>query len=308
MRKLTMPRTVAAIALAAVLATLAGCSGSSTPGGGAVAVASPTISATPTVSNDGYLALPLDAYGFVGDDSATVQQALGVLEQQCMAALGFTSWRPPTGAATSTPATAYNDFPVRPASTAEASQYGYRKPTAPSGSATTNSGASVPSSAELQALLGFVPGKQTPPSDPQGGGCSKTAFDKLNQGRPAFDGTLVGQLQDSASSKAGADSRVLAVYSAWSACMKQSGFTYANPQAAANFTWPGKQAGSLEQSTAVADERCRQQTNLIGVWVAVLSGYEQELINGNATKLAGVKTAINYELQHAASVAAQTHG
>jgi hypothetical protein len=300
----TLRTSTAAAGLAAAFAFLTGCSGSSTPGGPA-AVASPVVSATPTVSDDGYLPLPLDAYGFVGDDSSTVQQALGILEQHCMAAQGFSSWRPPSAASTSTSATAYNDFPVRPATAADAAQYGYRKPAAPAASApAANSGTNSP--AELQALLGFVPGKQTPPTNPQGGGCSKTAFDTLNQGRPGFDEQLVGQLQDSASAQAGADSRVQAVYRAWSSCMKQNGFDYANPQAAANASWPGKAAGPQEKATAAADLSCRKQTNVVGVWVAVLSGYERELINSNATKLAGVKTAITYELQHAAAIVSQS--
>ena len=255
----TLSKQLMALSLAAVLASAAGCTGrSATTGTGtgtgpAAATAQPSISAVPTITAGNYVALPLDAYGLLGTETDTITRAMNILDQKCMAGKGFTSWTAgPVDSAADAP-TSFNDYPIRPASASDAAAYGYQKPSAP---ATSAAAAQNVTNAEWLALTGTSLNdiQATPRPD----NCVSTTSKQLLAGRPAANEDLAGQLAESAGNEAGADSRVITAYKAWSSCMQQSGFTYANPQDPANKNWGGKQAGSLEIATAATDYQCRQ--------------------------------------------------
>jgi hypothetical protein len=102
---------------------------------------------------------------------------------------------------------------------------------------------------------------------PQGGcageGARKVGLDQLtNLEMTTMWNTLNARSQN--------DPRVVAAMGAWSACMKQAGYTFKDSWQANNDTrWGGRTVSPAEIATATADVRCKQQTNLVGIWMAV---------------------------------------
>jgi hypothetical protein len=104
--------------------------------------------------------------------------------------------------------------------------------------------------------------------------------------------------------KSKTDPRVVAVIKLWSECMKRSGFTYASPLDAGGDRpeWLRAATPSVaEIRTAVADVRCKQQTNLIGIWFTIESAYENGAIHLHIEQL----TQIRHQWAAAAAKAAQ---
>jgi len=78
------------------------------------------------------------------------------------------------------------------------------------------------------------------------------------------------------------DPAVVRVFRAWSACMKEQVFHYADPmKAIADKRWlKGDRVSRLEIRQARADVRCKKQTDLVSVWNAV-----EDRIQRNAIKV-----------------------
>ena len=73
--------------------------------------------------------------------------------------------------------------------------------------------------------------------------------------------------------------------------MKTKGFDYPNPT-----TTPGRDPkfsgatpSPLEIAIAQSDVACKRQTNLVGIWYAVDSAYQQAALAHHAGALAGIK-------------------
>jgi hypothetical protein len=89
--------------------------------------------------------------------------------------------------------------------------------------------------------------------------------------------------------KAQSDPRVIRGFKAWSACMRQAGYSYPTPlTAAGDQRWAGA-ISQAEIQTAVADVRCKQRTDLIGIWFSVESGYENASIQANIQQLTRIR-------------------
>jgi len=83
------------------------------------------------------------------------------------------------------------------------------------------------------------------------------------------------------------DSRMLAAYEQWSACMKEKGFVYSDPRSAPlDPQWKNPGTEAALAATAVADMDCKVSTNLVGVAVAVQSAYDQVYIDTHRDALA----------------------
>ena len=120
------------------------------------------------------------------------------------------------------------------------------------------------------------------------GGCWAQAYQQLGPADPggvsAAQETAAQQAVDNAQSQADSaallDPRVTGAVQAWSACMKQQGYSYKTPQEAMSDSW-GLIPDQKELKTAQADAQCKVQVNLMGTIDQVTFDYEQKAVNAN---------------------------
>jgi hypothetical protein len=139
------------------------------------------------------------------------------------------------------------------------------------------------------------------------GGCEGEAERTLDVGisRPRPDDTITGRLGIATLERSVRDSRVRAVFARWSACMKRSGYGYPTPRDANRdraFAEGGKQVKRRELATAVADVRCKKETNLVNVWAGVETAYQKLAVAQNKAALTSVRRAVETRLKNAAGV------
>ncbi|MEU0950064.1 hypothetical protein ABZ379_46580 [Streptomyces canus] len=100
---------------------------------------------------------------------------------------------------------------------------------------------------------------------------------------------------------------MIRVFRAWSLCMRQYGYTYADPTRApgksAEFTGPT--VTKAEIAVAGRDVECKRRTNVIGVWSSVDAAYQRRAMNENARELAAVKRDIRTQVTSADGVLGQ---
>jgi hypothetical protein len=85
--------------------------------------------------------------------------------------------------------------------------------------------------------------------------------------------------------------------------MKKAGFGYRTPQDANNDpVFHTETPTAKEISTAVADVKCKQEENVIGVWSAAEIAYQQRYIEANRLQLDEVKKSYEAVLRNAAEV------
>ncbi|HLT09733.1 MAG TPA: hypothetical protein VK028_02860 [Micromonosporaceae bacterium] len=141
--------------------------------------------------------------------------------------------------------------------------------------------------------------------------CAGEAQAILREGLPADDHergtpTLAQELAAEASTRAEGDSRVRAAWDAWSDCMAEYGYDYQGPWDAINDQrwWQGRGPSDAEIAAATADLDCRQRTNLVGIWFAVESAYQQQLIEQHADALAAIRARLDARARNVAAVLA----
>ena len=102
---------------------------------------------------------------------------------------------------------------------------------------------------------------------------------------------LVSLLESAAQQDTQQDSRYTTADAAWSACMKLQGF---DTSSAAEFAIQNStgDVSAANVTAAETDYHCTQQTNLGGIYFALLTGYQNELINENAQALATAHSAV----------------
>jgi hypothetical protein len=250
------------------------------------------------------VALPLDSYEQV---AVQEQQALAAagdqLTARCMAAAGFSypvAAQPGAGAAN---VQSIEGAGYGVASLTEAESYGYSQagPGVPPGSLVALPGFVTEQqkhgAAWTSALLGFVPGARA--GARQHTGCLQAAdtalYGSLN-GNPNPDPVPGIALQ--AAQWTQSYPLIVAVERAWSACMARSGLRYRNPGQAQDRNWPATPTPA-EIATAVADVRCKTQTNLVNTWLTVEAAYQAALISQNLTALARLEASFGRLLSRA---------
>ena len=249
----------------------------------------------PPADSAAAIALPLDSYENVSvQEQAALAAAGDLLTQRCMIAAGFSypvAAQPGAGVAN---VQFVEDGGYGVASLTQAEAFGYKQPSlAGPGGPLGALPAFVPElhkhgQAWTSALLGFVPGARasTRPRE----GCLQAAdtalYGKIGSNP---DPDPVPAIAFQAAQWTQSDPHILAVERAWSACMARSGYTYKNPAQAAGRNWPSTPT-SAEIAVAVADVRCKTQTNLVNTWLTVEAAYQQTLISQNLTHLAQLQT------------------
>ncbi|WP_424856029.1 hypothetical protein [Streptomyces sp. SAI-170] len=135
------------------------------------------------------------------------------------------------------------------------------------------------------------------------GGCMTQADRSLGSVAPAgTDPGLPQQLSFRAFDLSRADSRVRGAIRAWSACMAESGHDYADPLAPLADPALTGSTSRRTIATATADIRCKQRTNLVGVWFTVESAYHKRLIDQHTEELEAVRAANTARLRTAATL------
>ncbi|WP_326658694.1 hypothetical protein [Streptomyces sp. NBC_00385] len=308
-------RSLGAVCVAVLLAA---CSSSADTGQGDE-TSEPEISATPPMSGTVGLELPLDTYDVTREEANALQEGQGVLISRCMERFGFRYSLPPRPAATATREANALIFGVVDEN--EVARYGYSAPEDAQPSRRTPQ--NLTPSEEL-ALNGAPDLK--PPDMPKSqaeavkdgggkeringkavpvGGCGREAFLKLYAPEPnAVDAMYVFNLKAQAESRAREDSRTKAVNKHWSDCMARSGHTATDPMNAT--TELGIADDALASPAAItaakADVGCKKEVNLVGIYFAVQSAYQNRLIDKNAETLDLAKKQLTDRLKLAASL------
>jgi hypothetical protein len=97
--------------------------------------------------------------------------------------------------------------------------------------------------------------------------------------------------------------QVVMVLKAWSNCMAQGGYPYADPLGAASDPrWDTPAATSPEIRTAAADVACKRTTNLVGIWYAAEADYMNQRIGADSNELAKEKARRDSALAIAATI------
>jgi hypothetical protein len=185
----------------------------------------------------------------------------------------------------------------------EAAQYGYNRPPSElQADDKVSGGGWNPSDREYEVVVGRPPGDGSEMRDASGaslpeGGCTGEAEQAL--GEPPAGADDVMRLANAAHDRAENDSRVVAAFAAWSACMERSGYSYRSPREPNNFDWP-EPAEAGEIATANADVACKRETNLPGIWMAVEAAYQQLQIEEHAQELSKIKAWRDDRVRNAA--------
>ncbi|WDT89279.1 hypothetical protein H0E86_25955 [Streptomyces sp. SCSIO-PteL053] len=263
------------------------------------------VDAIDDVSGAAGLSLPLDSYFASPTQAQILDRAQDVLKMQCMKRYGFSYTPPPLPEVVPVEGIG-NRYGI--ADPADAARFGYGGPdVAPQADgphlredeAAVLNGPdrldpdSLPNSQEevddLPASTGkanLVNGLVVPP-----GGCIRESFLKLYAPRSgAVDILFTQDLERESFAKSRADSRVKDAASAWSACMRKSGYEVSDPMN------PGKElnlaedpSGEKATKIAVQDVECKKRANLIKIWFAVESAYQNEILKREADTLKKAK-------------------
>jgi hypothetical protein len=136
--------------------------------------------------------------------------------------------------------------------------------------------------------------------------CVDWARRRLNQGAPDLSEPQLAQLlRLRAHRLSREDRRVRAVFSAWSRCMRESGFSYADPMAANNDrAFATEQPTENEVRAAIADVRCKRKVGVVEVWSAVETAYQRQAIDGHYEQLELIRQAMQVQLANARAVLA----
>lgn len=278
----------------------------------AVVITSAVVTTIPRIDDATSLVLPLDAYRLSGEQHVRYLQALAILVNRCLQPFGFTHPVPAAEADTSGLARSRR-YGITNA--ADAQRYGYHFPPADHAAVRSTPGPPVTpdmllvwtGSRDGIAAHGPAQGGQSYHGRPiPVGGCAGEAARQLGLDPAigvgdaqvsALDSDLFGQTQQ--------DTRVIAVFQAWSACMAGAGYDTPNPlQIGSLADIKAPSTSPAEIRTAVADIACKHETNLVGVWSAVDAAYQKEAIAQLSAQLAAIQASLQRAMANAAPVLA----
>ncbi|MDR3083844.1 MAG: hypothetical protein LBV60_23505 [Streptomyces sp.] len=320
MRRRLLSPSLAVLGSAVALVAMVGCSSSSGSddsggsGGTGKAGSAPEVASTPKLTSTTDQSMPVEAYLLSMDQQEQMNNAVVALRRQCMQRFGLTyQYQPIQGNFQPKSITQFR-YGVTDADAVAV--HGYKpagsekevvKPTPQKESPATTmvlTGTTdphvKPGSAAAKGGQDYN-GQKVP-----AGGCLGEANRKLGASGPNgfSDAEIAVKVNAESFDKAYTDSRVRAVFAKWSQCMKEKGYTYADPMKANDDPEWQKTATATprEQQVASADVACKQKHNVLGVWYAVDVAYQKQMIEQNAEPLAEVKKKIEKQLKLAAEV------
>ncbi|MFF0743288.1 hypothetical protein ACFYVL_23140 [Streptomyces sp. NPDC004111] len=307
--------------VAAALGLLAGCTGSGgpDPAAGAVAVGPVATPSGPTATE-----MPFAAFVPGDRELAAVQRAESALLNACLAEYGLTAR-----------ITAHSDAALLadlrrgttlPRTLAEAAAHGFHNVPRPAdGAAPAGRAADGPEQRDRLLVLNGPDPRPAPSGAPAAGpdrevngravprgGCAGRTERTLAKGSPAERAEHPGnsalntllRLRSAAWAEGAKDPAYVAMTGAWSACMREAGFSYASFDAAAEdpaWTRTAK-AGARERAAATTDLRCRTRVNYLGVSEAVHLAYEKRAVRDHGATLTSVKAHYDAVARNASKV------
>ncbi|MPZ85668.1 MAG: hypothetical protein GEV28_36925 [Actinophytocola sp.] len=250
-----------------------GVAGCGVDAGAPPAPGEPKLGAIPTVARYADVEFPLDRFRTRPEEFLMLSRAHDVVVRDCLARFGIGYVVPERVLVPDV------DRPVGVVSVDDAARFGYESPFAADVAAVDEANAAVePLSGVARGVLRgdgqrTVDGVTVPVD-----GCVGEARRALVNRNPDRENVVVGLAADSYA-MAEADSRVRAVFTGWSRCMSAAGFDYRDPWAANNDPAFGTGVPTAEEiATAKADVACRTEENVNGVWVAVITAYQERLV------------------------------
>lgn len=238
------------------------------------------------------LVLPLDAYSATVEDRQTLEYAEDIAAQPCFADAGIP----------------WEVVPRQdPGITQNGLRYGLNDPLL-----AAEQGYFVPHSTVAQELLSANrAAADAPPEVLQA--CLATARAEVGTSEVMVqDLAYVEELARSAWEAAEADSRVQRALTEWSECMADEGFAAADqPDTFAEGVMADRPPSGetedpviadAERTAATTDVACKQEVNLVGIWFAVESAYQEQLIEENSEGLEEARDRKNEALERAASI------
>jgi hypothetical protein len=120
-----------------------------------------------------------------------------------------------------------------------------------------------------------------------------------------MDQRLAEDIDDASYNQSLANPTLLATFGQWSACMKKGGYSLSSPAQAPGFRLqPSPTAAEIQMATA--DVTCKKETNVIGIWFAVESAIQKQLIARNEEALSDLRTSEQATLKKAAQILQRT--
>lgn len=281
------------------LAVLAACSGPEPQ-----QAQEPEIATIPEVRSAAQVVLPLDAYQQTAAQQHTVTNAVTILGRQCLRRYGL-EWpvEQPLAPEQSDPNA--RRYPVM--DRVKASTDGYHALDVVARQREVDDQkkeAPKPTQDAMNVWAGRGQTSYNGQPVPEGG-CAGEALRQLAAGAEPVDIELVQRMALDAHGRMREDSRVIAVFKAWSACMKEQGFDYPDPYVANDDQrWQTETVSATEIATAVADVGCKEKTNLVGTLLAVETAYQRMAVDQHVTQLEAVRSYLERQQADAARVVA----
>ena len=307
---------IASGGLVGVLA-LTGCGSSGSDGSGDTAGSGsvPKTASVPKLASTTDKSLPIEAYMYTKEQTDQLNNAVVTLRQDCMRGFGFT-YEDQKAQGTFQPKS-ITQFRYGMTDADDVAVHGYKpagsekkvvkpaplklSPAATTALTGTDDANVKPGSAEAKGGQD-INGKKVP-----AGGCIGEANRKLgaSTAQEFGDAPVVVKVNTDSWAKSYNDKRVRDVFAKWSACMKDKGYSYADPMKANDDPQWQKTttATPREQQVASADVACKQKHNVLGVWYSVDVAYQKQMIEQNAEALDDVKKRIDKQLKLAADLA-----
>ncbi|MFF2386432.1 hypothetical protein [Streptomyces sp. NPDC058108] len=295
-------------------ALLTGCSNE--PGGSTSQGAQPrpTVSRIPGVTSiakltdTADLALPVDSYMPTGHELLQTTDAMTTLEQRCVRRFGVRYT--PTEARLPNFSKNSRRYGV-PESLQVAREFGFHMTQNDPRSLPEHLG--TPPSAEVRTVLtatsshGLVSsyhGMRLP-----SGGCVGEADRAITGGdvdQRAGHSPMAEQIRAHSFEYSTLDPRVIAAQAAWKKCMSAQGYTNYKKtfDASGDQRWNTASATSQEIGVAVADWQCAKGGNLVGIWFAVESAYQDDQIDRHAEELQQAREGLRRQSRRVATVLA----
>ncbi|MFJ9692234.1 hypothetical protein [Kitasatospora sp. NPDC101183] len=274
----------------------------------------PPVGDVPRLSEVSGRTLPIEEYLLSGEQFRQYDRAQATLVTRCVRGFGLDYPGPATanteaGALATETQTTHRYDPVE---LSDVSAHGYHAPDPSAGRKPSD----VPSlSPDVTTVLGtgLGPGGRPAPGsaaafhgrDLPPGGCIGAAQRELTaHGGTGRDSDVAVGINYEGFERSKADPRVRAVFRDWSRCMAEHGHDYPTPgDALKDPRWATNPSPSAEEiSTATADVRCKEGSNVVGVWFTVETAYEEELIRRHQRELDAAKAANEAMLDTARAV------
>lgn len=279
------------VALSTVILPLALTACSTQAGPGGETAGEPALGEVQRVLAKSQIVLPLDQFEDDSADSKLYLQAIHILAARCADRFGVKS----TNHSTSDLAPGGpNQSRYGIVDSAVAARFGYHSHDQAGAAARDNAKNSPdawnPSPKEVVVMRGTKAdggplARDEVPKDTNGeplpeGGCLSWANRELTGGKQ-IDFDLINRWGAEAGKAAESDSRVRAAKDAWSGCMKTRGYDYKSPWDPNDAFASGPTTSAKEIATAEADVKCRQETNLVGIWMAVDAANQNRVISAS---------------------------